>query len=60
MDSRKLYEALGSFAVTFISGLAVYKGFTELTVDSIYQPVIQGLMVALGVLGFRSIPSKPA
>lgn len=59
MDMRKLYEALGSFATTFVSGMLVYKGFHDINIDAIYQPIMQGLIVALGVLGFRAIPSKP-
>jgi len=59
MDLRKLYEALGSFATTFVSGLLVYKSFHEVQLDNIYQPIMQGVMVALAVLGFRVIPSKP-
>ena len=58
MDSRKLWEAAGNGLVTLLTGLLVYKGFTDLSADSFYQTLIQGLLVALGALGFQNIKGK--
>jgi hypothetical protein len=58
MDRRKLYEALGAAGVTFVTGMAGYRSFSELTLDALYTPLIQGLIVGLSALGFRAIPSR--
>ena len=59
MDSRKVWEALGNGAVTFITGLLVYKGISELTTvgigNAVWTPLLQALLVALGSLGFQNV-----
>jgi hypothetical protein len=57
-SGRQLVQSLGQFVVIVVSGLAVYKGFSELTADSFYQPVIQGLIGALAILGFSRVGAK--
>lgn len=54
-SARQLVQSVGQFVVIVVSGLAVYKGFSELTVDSFYQPVVQGLIAALAILGFSRV-----
>jgi hypothetical protein len=58
MDTRKLYEAAGVAAMTFVSAMAIYKGFSEITFDAVYQPLIQALIAGGTALGLRNIPSK--
>jgi hypothetical protein len=59
MDTSKLLEALGNAAVTFVTGLLVYKGVNEvLSVgigNAIWTPLLQALLVGLGSLGFQNM-----
>ena len=61
MDSGKLWEALGNAAVTFVTGLLVFKGVNEiLTVgvwNAIWTPILQAVLVGLGSLGFQAVRS---
>ena len=58
MDLRKLYEAGGVALMTFVSAMAIYKGFSELTFDAVYQPIVQALIAGGTALGLRNIPSN--
>ena len=49
--SGRLLHAAGMAAATFLSGLAVYKGFSELSWDAVYQPLVQSLLMGLATLG---------
>lgn len=59
MEARKLWEALGNGAVTFVTGLLVFKGVNEITSlgvwNAIWTPLLQALLVALGSLGFQNV-----
>lgn len=63
MDTSKLLEALGNAAVTFVTGLLVYKGLNEVMSvgigNAIWTPLLQALLVGLGSLGFQNMAKKP-
>lgn len=63
MDTRKLWEAAGNAAVTFITGLAVYKGVNEVVsvgiANAVWTPLLQAILVGLGALGFSAGRQKP-
>lgn len=56
MDYRKVYEALGATAMTFLTAIAIFQGFSEITADKLYQPIVQSLIVGVGVYLGRAIP----
>jgi hypothetical protein len=61
METRKLLEALGVGVMTTLVALTFYKGGSEVLanpIDTLWHPVIQGLLAAGTALGLRAIPSK--
>jgi hypothetical protein len=56
---RQLIQSLGQFALVVITNLMVFKGFSEITWDGLFQPIMQGLVVALGILGFTRVGPAP-
>lgn len=50
ISMRQALQSLGQFAVIFITGIAVYR-YSELSWDVVWQPLLQGVLGALGVLG---------
>ena len=52
---NQFWQSIGQFLIVFVSGMAVYKGFSELSLDAVYQPVVQGLISALGIWGFSKV-----
>jgi len=62
MDRRKLYEAAGNAAVTFVTGLLVYKGVNEVVsvgvANAVWTPLLQAVLVGLGALGFSAGRNK--
>lgn len=59
MDRRKLYEAGAATAMTFLTAIAVFKGFSEISWDAMFQPIVQSLIVGVGVFVGRVIPAAP-
>lgn len=57
---RQLIQSVGQFVLVVITHLAVYEKFSEMSLDNMVQPVIQGLIVALGILGFARVGPAPA
>lgn len=59
---RQLLEAAGNAAVTFITGLLVFKGVNEIQTvgvwNAIWTPMLQALLVGLGSLGFQNTAVK--
>ncbi len=53
---RQAWQSLGQFLVVFLSGIAVYQGF-QTNLDAYYQPLVQGLLAALGIWGFSKLPT---
>ena len=47
----RLLNAGGIALATFLTGLTVFKGFSELSADAIYQPLVQALLMGLAALG---------
>lgn len=60
--NRQLLEALGNAAVTFVTGLLVYKGINEVMQvgvgNAVWTPLLQAVLVGLGSLGFQAVPAK--
>jgi hypothetical protein len=56
---RQLIQSVGQFVLVVVTNLMVFKGFSEITWDGMFQPIMQGLVVALGILGFTRIGPAP-
>jgi hypothetical protein len=56
--TRQLVEAAGNAAVTFVTGLLVFKGINEITQvgvwNAVWTPALQAVLVGLGSLGFQN------
>ena len=56
---RKWWEALGNAAVTFFTGLLIFKGWSEIAklgvADAFWTPFLQAILVGLGSLGFQAV-----
>lgn len=56
---RQIWQSIGQFLLTFVTGMLVFKGPSEIVkmgiADAIWQPGMQGILVALGVLGISKI-----
>ena len=52
-------QSIGQFLIVFFTGMAIYKGWTEVqavgVLNAIYQPIVQGAISALGIYGFSKI-----
>lgn len=57
---RQLVQSIGQFVLVVVSNIMVYKTFSEVTVDNLFQPIMQGLVVALGILGFSRVGPAPS
>lgn len=59
---NQFVQSLGQFLIVFVSGMAIYKGWSDVVsagvMNAIYQPVIQGLISALGIWGFSKVGPK--
>jgi hypothetical protein len=57
---RQLVQSLGQFVLVVVTNLAVYDKFSDMSLDRMAQPIVQGLIVALGILGFARVgPAAP-
>jgi hypothetical protein len=56
---RQLIQSIGQFVLVVVTNLMVFKGFSEITWDGLFQPIMQGLVVALGILGFSRVGPAP-
>lgn len=58
MWTQRLLEAAGVAALTFFTGMAVYKGYSDIAkigvYDAVYQPAIQAFINFFGALGIRA------
>jgi hypothetical protein len=63
MDKGKFLEAAGNAAVTFVTGLLIFKGWSEVAkvgiADAFWLPFLQSILVGLGSLGFQARKSDP-
>jgi hypothetical protein len=57
---RQLVQSVGQFILVVVTNIMVYKSFSEITADNLFQPIMQGLVVALGILGFSRIGPAPS
>ena len=59
---NQVFQSIGQFLIVFISGMAIYKGWNDIQVvgvaNAVYQPIVQGLISALGIWGFSKIGPK--
>lgn len=61
MDTRKLWEAAGVGVMTLLTALTFFKGGSEVIrapLDTLWHPVLQGLIAAGTALGLRALPSR--
>lgn len=60
--ASQLVQSIGQFLIVFVSGMAVFKGWSEIQqagfLNSAYQPIVQGLISALGIWGFSKVGSR--
>lgn len=47
----RILNAIGVALATFLTSLLVYKGFSELTADALYQPLLQSILTGLSAFG---------
>ena len=59
-DTKKqIFQSVGQFFVVFLSGMGIFKGWTEVqqvgVLNAIYQPSVQGLLSMAGIWGLSKI-----
>ncbi len=62
-DTKKqLFQSVGQFLTVFVTGMLVYAGWSEITkvgvMNAIYQPLLQGVLAALGIWGLSKVGPK--
>jgi hypothetical protein len=64
-DSKhQLYQSIGQFCIVFLTGMSVFKGWSDVLqlgiMNAIYEPVVQGLLAAAAIWGLsKTGPAKP-
>lgn len=56
---RQLLQSLGQFLIVFVSGMAIYKGWSEVVTvgiaNAVYQPIIQGVLSVGAIWGLSKV-----
>lgn len=59
LSKRQFWQSVGQFAVVVVTGLLVYKDVNAVrevgVLNALWQPALQGLLAALGILGVSRI-----
>lgn len=56
---NQFLQSVGQFLTVFFTGMLVYKNWSDVqaigVMNAVYQPVLQGLLAALGIYGLSKI-----
>lgn len=56
---HQVAQSVGQFLTVFVTGMLIYKGWSEVVsvgvLNAIYQPVLQGILSTLVILGFSKV-----
>lgn len=54
-STRQLFQSAGQFLIVFLILLKPAQGFSGLTMDTLFEPIVEGLIAALGILGISRV-----
>lgn len=57
---RQLFQSAGQFLIVFLILLKPAQGFSMLTMDTLFEPIVEGLIAALGILGISRVGPAPS